>query len=409
MMKLKGTALIKGIFEPGVIFHSSAIEDDIVEYDEFRAAIVKELKGYLSVASPYSLAVIVGDHAMYLAIIKRKLGLSGGGVAVASYGVCRLNLLEFYDDELLNDNGEKTVIVKSEAFQKLILSLYTSCENKTDIIGLIKKYNNIAGQTFYTEGNALYSDDAEKMSVCIFAESDDPITEQIVGVSEDDMIVHDLYAAGNGVLRDISGAHLRYITERGRSLDIINVNRKNIETALGVDMIYFMREFRCAVMVQYKRISSGVYYTSQDGNYKKEISRMIATQKYFNIPTAGDDNFEHKLFRLNGCPYYFKLCPEASATTNRFVSGACINLHHWIALMKSDRCKTRDGNGKIGYGELDGRHLTSMEFIRLMKRGLVGGYLHDLNALRKLIEGLANQHHMIVGAIESPGIGYVDR
>jgi len=288
-----------------------------------------------------------------------------------------------------------------EIFANIMIEVYKNTDNKNEVVEIVKKFINLSSPTFRSEGNELFSEDAEKISTCIFGDSRDKIEQAIFKVIEDDIIYKDLYSLDNGkLLEDISG-HRKYITEHGRILDVINVNRKEGEKALGVDLIYYMHEYHSIVMLQYKRIESGVYYTSNDANYEKEIKRMLETRDYFKVPAVSDNNLRHKFFRLSECPYYLKLCPASSTTTHRFVSGACIHLDYWMALIASDTCRTRNGNAKLGYSDLDARHLTSMEFINLVKRGLLGGFVSGLSVLQWIIVQLKNQNHIVVAAVES--------
>ncbi len=406
MVKNARMQVVREFDEPGVIFVSETIGSDILEYGEFRAAITENVGHHITKNSPYSLAIVVGAGMVHLAIIKRKLGLSGGGVAVASYGTCEIEHVSRHLGKKVEGEIKNEILCHSKEFGIILNELCDDSANKGDIIELIYKYIHLSSPTFRTEGNMLFSEDAEKLSTCIFLENDDPVAEPIFKVNEDDLIYKDLYMRENGILIEDIGGHVRYVTEAGRTLDIINVNRKDGESALGVDLIYYMREFRSIVMLQYKRITSGVYYTSQDHNYLNEIGRMDATRKHFDLPVVDDDNLKHKYFRLSSCPFYFKLCPDSSSTTNRFVTGACVHIDYWNALMLSERCRTSGGNCRLGYDELEGRHLTSMEFINLTKRGLLGGHISGLKALAALIKSLKLAKHMVVASVASPAVGY---
>jgi len=403
-----GMRLIKRLQEPGVLFISNDISNDILDYGEFKAAITENVSSFISEKYPYSLAVIFGDVNTHLAIIKKKMSLSGGGVAVASYETCDVTHWPFDSITMYKNTKNNIIIENNKNFEETLEIIYNNEINKECIINLLKKYNNLTSPTFESKGNELFYEDAEKMSTCIFTDTRDKITTPIFQISEDDLIYKDLYSAGNGSLIEDFGGHVRYITETGRNLDIIYVNRKEGEAALGVDLIYYTREYRSIVMLQYKRISGGVYYTSSDRNYAKEIERMEKTRKYFEIPNELESNIAHRYFRLSDCPYYLKLCPESSTTTNRFVSGACINLDHWNLLMLSERCSTPHGNNKLSYEDLDGRHLRSTEFIILTQRGLLGGYMPSIKRLGGLIRNLKSEMHIVIASIESPSSNYSD-
>lgn len=408
MAKNNALKRIESLSVSGVLFISDVIAKDITEYGGFSAATDEHKKGVLSLQNPYALAVIFGSDSTHMAIVKRKMGLSGGGAAVASYEVCDVDYWDFKDIDMYENDKRDVIIEDPKEFLETLEALYSVDSDRERISDLIDKYINLSSPTFQTEGNMLFMEDAEKLSACIFQEKADKITTPLFKINEDDLIYKDLYSSGNGELKDDVGGHVRYITESGRTLDVVNVNRKEGEAALGVDLIYYLREYRSIVMLQYKRLTGGVYYTVSDSNYKKELDRMAKTRELFNVPHSSDANFSHKLFRLSECPYYLKLCPESSFTTNRFVSGACIHLDYWNQLMLSERCITEKGNSKLEYEDLDYRYLRSSEFISLTKRGMLGGYIASIETLAKLLKQLKSEKHIVIAAIESPEMGYTD-
>ena len=399
--------LLAEVRTPGFVLSSEAIHEDIKQFEEFRMAITTDVEDVINRRSPYLLAIALTEDAAYLAVVKRKLGLSGGGAAVASYGICEAAHNMWSKLNQLFSIKRDVVLVPNDEFKQMIALVYHNSFDPEGVAGIIRKYLNLSNPTFETTGNLLFTEDAEKLSTCIFENSNDNISDVQFQFNEDDLIFQDMRASGYGELIYEGVGRSRYITRSGRTLDILNFNRKEGENALGVDLIYYLREYRSVVMLQYKRINGGTYYTSSDGNYSKEMDRMVNTRSIFEIPDLGND-FAHKLFRLSECPYYLKLCPDSSLTTNKFVSGACIHLDHWNRLMLSPKCTTSHGNHKLSYDDLDGRHLRSGEFIHLVKRGLIGGYLASIEHLMQIIKQLHAQKHMVVSAIETPGRGYVD-
>lgn len=406
----KAKKFIDDINEIGILFRSDSIIDDVNEHNEFRTAINIDVSSHITKNDPYALAIMTNyDSSTYLSIIKRKMGLSGGGIVISSYEICEL--LGKYDIKIPEEEFDENncAVLKKLYFKKLINHIYSEQSDDECLINLLIKYQNLSNPTFTNTGNLLYADDAENMSERIFEDSYDPVNAPIFKINEDDLIYHDLYSEENGKLKYKKPGHIRYITESERLLDVINVNRKLAEKALGVDLIYHIREFRLIAMVQYKRIDRGVYYTSSDRNYAKEIQRMEKNLHKFKIPDDIEDHIAHKFFRLQSDPFYFKLCPDSSLTKNKYVSGACLPFDQWNRLMKSDFCQTKSGSKKIEYGDLQNRYLKSSEFISLVKRGMLGGYIKDLKQLANIINELSDRQHIVVAAIESPGRDYIDQ
>ena len=77
------------------------------------------------------------------------------------------------------------------------------------------------------------------------------------------------------VARDVAGVTV--FEESGNQLTVINVNRTDVEHALGVDLVYYSHRFASFVLVQYKRMrresGQNVY---RRPSLKHELERMRA-------------------------------------------------------------------------------------------------------------------------------------
>lgn len=284
----KITELLKAIDNHGLAIFSNSVATHIFEKNEFNYASTIDLSEYLNNQNNYAIMIICSDSISYLSIVKRKMDFPDGTVAVTSYGISSICKYSFENLQIKTKKSiDHTQLIEPKNLRLIIKKIYTDIndDGKEKIVELIKKYIHLSGPTFESEGNELFADDAEHIGVRIFRSRKDPIVRPLFDINEDDMIYKDLYSSNNGELIEDSVGHVRYITEQGRWLDVVNVNRKAGEKALGVDLIYYLREYRSIVMLQYKRIKdkTGTYYASSDGNYNSEIERMARTRDLLTV------------------------------------------------------------------------------------------------------------------------------
>lgn len=107
----------------GIVFVSDLYANDIRDNGDYSAAIQSGIKHEISKYSPYSLALVVGE-SVYLTVVKRKLDLSGGGVAVLSYGACDVDYIGNYPEELSLLEKETVLFKDNKQFSVLIKQLY---------------------------------------------------------------------------------------------------------------------------------------------------------------------------------------------------------------------------------------------------------------------------------------------
>lgn len=124
-----------------------------------------------------------------------------------------------------------------------------------------------------------------------FLDWETPSTNQIApflqGLSvaqsrEDPFVIHDSKVFGdwkNIASHQVGSAIFQ---KNGEVLTILNVNRHKVEETLGVDLLYYLHEHKCYVMVQYKRMireSDTFVYRPNDKSYNSEIARMKEFEK----------------------------------------------------------------------------------------------------------------------------------
>jgi hypothetical protein len=193
------------------------------------------------------------------------------------------------------------------------------------------------------------------------------------------------------------GGHV--FREGKRKLSVANVNRHPIERTIGVDLVYWHHDHDCFVTVQYKRMTVEGRRTPgyrPDGQCRAEQRRMEAFCKANSSPADHDDPSD---YRLNPCPFYFKLCPDVSyePSSTSLLTGMYIPLDLWQVIVGSPGIRgPRDGL-RITYDNVP-RRLNNSLFARLVQSGLIGSRGATTKALRTLIEGLLTAKHSVVVA-----------
>lgn len=222
---------------------------------------------------------------------------------------------------------------------------------------------------------------------------------------EDDIIAHDLYTipGWDRIESDVTGV-AEFTNEQGKSLTVINANRKSQEKALGVDLIYFHRDFEAFTFVQYKIMShttskEEIYYNPRTKKGYEEFLRMRRLWhgiKKTNVGDLADD------YRLGLCPIFFKLCKRLVLKQDEggISAGAYIPLDQWQKLLVSPLTKGPLGGRRIGYLNLNDRYLRTGPFVELVQRGLVGTKSPDTKLIADIVERLVAEGHSVIYAVE---------
>jgi hypothetical protein len=221
-------------------------------------------------------------------------------------------------------------------------------------------------------------------------------------IPEDALIVHDASRMpGFEFVREFPGTALEFRDEAsGRSLTIMNVNRRPLETTTGVDLIYYRHEPQAFVLVQYKRLvregDKWLYRPNADRHLAKEIARMDALKLPTAVAAIPRD------FRLSDSPFYIKLCkpPYADQSPERLIAGMYIPLAFWKALHASPDMKGPRGGTAIGYHNLD-RWLTNTLFADLVAEAWIGTSGAATEQIAELIRSSLRLGKSAVIALES--------
>ena len=191
-------------------------------------------------------------------------------------------------------------------------------------------------------------------------------------------------------------------SQNGRKLTVYNVNRRDGERALGVDLIYQNISYNAFTFVQYKMLEregsaqAPVWRYRPDSQFDAEIARMRAAQLRFRNanPTESD------LFRFGEDPFFFKLCRRQNLKVNsgQLISGAYINLSHCNLILTELHGKPR----VFEPGASVKRWLTRTHFSELVAKGWIGTNNLTSNDLQNYIsEALAARRSVLIAVGDS--------
>lgn len=224
-------------------------------------------------------------------------------------------------------------------------------------------------------------------------------------VYEDDLIMHDVNSVPgfNKLQAHITGA-VEFEDEQRKRLTVINANRKPLERAMGVDIIYYHETYHAFTFVQYKmmdgkRADGQTYFDPNTGSTQKELASMSALWAGFQKTNSASRLAD---YRMALCPFFFKLCKRLQLVSveSSISPGAYLSLDH-LEILIADKCTTGRGGGRqIGYFNLDSRYLRTGDFIDLVRRGMVGTKQIDTGFVDQLVERLIRQGHSVLFAIE---------
>lgn len=216
-----------------------------------------------------------------------------------------------------------------------------------------------------------------------------------LNVHEDGVIEHDARVVPG---YDFISSHVsgQATFRRGeQTLEVYTANRRMLEEALGVDLIYLNLFHRSAVLVQYKMLEpQGGEHASTDWVYRedKHLQKQLTTMRLFRPRGKRQDGF-----RLSREAFYFKFVrrhePEAS-------KNVLLPLGHFEELLRDKKFRTAKGNVRVGYQGLDGRYMRQTAFFDLLQAGYIGCDASTTEHLRTLIASVLTGNESLVVAVQ---------
>lgn len=190
-----------------------------------------------------------------------------------------------------------------------------------------------------------------------------------------------------------SDATGRAIYSRGdERLEVITANRRALEHALGVDLIYINTVRSNVVMVQHKMLESsgGRWVYRPNSQLDDEIARMEA----FARPGHGSE----AEYRLHSGVFYLKFVKRDASIRQ---GGILMPLDHFKSFVTTTASRGRRGGLRVDYDALDGRYMREQPFVDLIRAGYIGAYAHDTLMLRTIVDAILTDGGAVVTAIQS--------
>ncbi|WP_207099693.1 hypothetical protein [Paracoccus shandongensis] len=157
-------------------------------------------------------------------------------------------------------------------------------------------------------------------------------------------------------------------SHRDERLEVITANRRSLEHALGVDLIYINTIRRNVVMVQHKMLkpSDGSWVYRPDNQLDDEIARM----ETFARPGHGGK----AEYRLHPGVFYLKFV-KRDASIRR--GGILMPLDHFQSFVATPASRGPRGGIRVDYDALQGRYMREQPFVDLIRAGYIGAYAED--------------------------------
>lgn len=161
-------------------------------------------------------------------------------------------------------------------------------------------------------------------------------------------------------------------TDGQHTLDVMNVNATGIESATGVDLIYYSHDYDSFVLVQYKRMEADgrLRIAGIDARLPDQLKRMVSFDVFGGALANGADPIAYRLGR--GSTFtkfaYPVVAPlrEADLTRGLYVPSDLLKRLHDDGQLKGPR-----GGEAVTHDNLR-RWLSNDQFAELVKKGWVG-------------------------------------
>lgn len=226
-------------------------------------------------------------------------------------------------------------------------------------------------------------------------------TADSVKILEDEAIEYDEAKFGDWkeIKKFTTGGRL--FSKDKQELLIRNVNRKELEKTLGVDLIYFNLTYQSFILVQYKRLlrESGQYRYRPDDQFKKELKRMQSFRDEVDHMISTPSSLTE--YRLNAGAFYFKFHDDEifDPVNASLIKGMHVPLDYWELFDKSDQSKGPRGGKFVGYDNI-GRYLNNTEFEFMVAKGLMGSYGNVTDILKSIVKPLVDLDHSVTVGIK---------
>lgn len=215
-------------------------------------------------------------------------------------------------------------------------------------------------------------------------------------ILEDAVIEHDARVVPGFTLSESDLTGRAIFRKDSEMLEVITANKRPLEEALGIDLIYLNAIKQNIVMVQYKMLErlktakETDWLYRPDSQLEKEISRM---KRFSNSHVPGPLEY-----RINPQVYYLRFVRRDAALGRQAVM---MPIDHFKTLRNDPRCKGPKGAFRISYDTLGGCYLRQEGFLDLLRCGYIGAYAQETKNLENLIRAIIKNGRAVVAAMQS--------
>ncbi|HBV96181.1 MAG: hypothetical protein JL50_06205 [Peptococcaceae bacterium BICA1-7] len=217
-----------------------------------------------------------------------------------------------------------------------------------------------------------------------------------VGIMEDSVIEHDArYISDYKLVKSDLTGHA--VFKKGdQRLEVYTANRRSLEKALGVDLIYLNVTRQNIVMLQYKMLEpqrDGLDTTDwiyrPDAKLEEELGRM---RKFIKDQSPGLHEY-----RFNPGVFYLKFVKRNGLIRN---GGIITPIDHFEKIRTDPAFRGPKKGLRVSYKSLSGHYLRESAFLDLVKSGYIGGYAETTAYLKTLVDAVLKNGRAVVAAIQ---------
>ncbi|CDT28701.1 hypothetical protein BN1088_60007 [Sphingobacterium sp. PM2-P1-29] len=379
------------------------------------------------------------DPALYVCILKRQSKIATGQVRLKATNIIELKhitkdqLISALPKEMRNraknyfgEEYKKLPPKLGEGIFNAIKDLNPDISDNLDNLFEALNSQRVVSSTAREEDAAIEKD-ALGLSLDIFGidrtdvfkrweKNDTNIGESFLSslteftVYEDDVINYDLHKfpgfdkLKQDVYSTITGV-VEFESQYGEKLTVINANRKPMEKAMGVDLIYFHRRFASFVMIQYKMMDQrsdlhkSYYYNPNQKSHNEELERLKKMKSLIDKENSPSDLAG---YRFSNCSLFFKLCKkiELKMDDHSLAPGMYIPLDQWELLLEDKTTLGAKGGRQFGYHTLHKRYMNKDTFVDLIQAGFIGTRGNASEKLALFIEDAISKGKSVMYAID---------
>lgn len=190
-----------------------------------------------------------------------------------------------------------------------------------------------------------------------------------------------------------------------RSVRVLVVDRSDLETVLGIDLIIYHATYENYLLLQYKRMEKwkdGWRYPIPPSSDLHGQMRAMETFRSAAaaLPTASPSLWN---YRLNEEPFYFKFCEQIrpAARDDSLIPGITLSAVHLAQFLDLPAAR-KGGSLSVGHHNCP-RYLNNTEFTQLAQNGWIGAGSQSADLMKDVLQANARGGRAaMLAVIETP-------